>query len=137
MSEDLVTRLRAAIEERRAVAEAATQGEWIPEGNIYVGHPTNVIVDWVHQEEDQAHIVDNQPSVVRRRCQADLTELARHTPRPNSGNCPVCVTGAHWVDEGSDSDGNEYGHDELDYEASPCGFVRYLAQAYGITEEDA
>ncbi|GHE33371.1 hypothetical protein GCM10017673_40390 [Streptosporangium violaceochromogenes] len=80
--------------------------------------------------------VANQPSVVRRRCQADLAELARHTPRPDSQDCPVCVAGAHWVDEGEDGDGNEYGHDELEHEASPCGFVRYLAQAYRITEGD-
>lgn len=134
MSEDLAARLRAAIEERKTLAEAATQGEWIPDGDIYVGHPMHVVVDWVRADEDMAHIVANQPSAALRRCRADLTELARHTPRPATRDCPVCVTGAHWVDEGEDGDGNEYGHDELEYEASPCRFVRYLTEAYGITK---
>ncbi|WP_326646651.1 DUF6221 family protein [Streptosporangium sp. NBC_01755] len=77
MNEDLPARLRAAIEQRKALAEAATQGEWIDDGGIYVGHEMNGIVDHVYQDEDQAHIVANQPSAVLARCKADLDTLDR------------------------------------------------------------
>lgn len=108
MSDDQATRLRAAIEERRAVAEAATQGEWIPEGDIYVGHPMNVIVDWVRQDEDAAHIVANQPSAVLRRCEADLKLLGAHIGYYGTG----------------------------DDEGYPIPTLSILAKAYGITQEE-
>lgn len=105
----LADRLRSAIDERKKLAEAATQGEWIPEGDIYVGHPMNVIVDWVHQDEDLAHIVANQPGAVLRRCEADLKLLDAHI--------------------------DYYGTD--DDEGYPIPTLSILAEAYGVvpTEE--
>ena len=100
----LADRLRSAIEERKELAESATQGEWIPEGDIYVGHPMNVVVDWVRQDEDAAHIVANQPSTVLRRCQADLKLLDAHI--------------------------DYYGTD--DDEGYPIPTLSILAEAYGV-----
>lgn len=108
MSDDLATRLRAAIEERRAGAEAATQGEWINEGSIYVGHPTNNIVDRILADEDEEHIVANQPSQIIRDCEAHLKLIDAHI--------------------------DYYGRD--DDEGYPIPTLSILAEAYGITQEE-
>lgn len=68
--------LRAQIEARKATAEAATQGEWINEaGSIHCGHETNLVVDWIYENPDAAHIVGNQPRDAIARCDAELEIL--------------------------------------------------------------
>lgn len=68
----LVAFLRTAILAHKAVAQAATQGEWVDDGGVYVGHPMNEILDHVYQDGDRAHILANQPNAVIRKCEADL-----------------------------------------------------------------
>ncbi|OPG13655.1 DUF6221 family protein [Microbispora sp. GKU 823] len=77
--DDPITRLRAQIESRLAKTKAATQGEWEAAGGvIHVGHITNEIVEWVHDDHDAEHIAANQPSQVIRDCEADLKLLDAH-----------------------------------------------------------
>jgi hypothetical protein len=105
----LVDKLRAAIEQRKMIAEAATSGEWLDDGGIHVGHPTNPIVDHVYDSANYAFIVANQPGVILRDCVKDLALLDAHL--------------------------GYYG--ELDDEHLPSPTLTILAEAYGITEDHA
>lgn len=118
MSKDLTARLRAAIEQRRTLAEAATQGEWIDDGGIYVGHEMNEIVDHVYRGEDQAHIVANQPSTVLARCKADLAILdhcEKYLGAPQEESAAMMMWHASRLAEAT---------------------IANLAEGYGITEEE-
>lgn len=75
---DRLAWLRAQIEARKATAEAATQGEWINDGSIYVGHEMNELVDYVYEAADAVHIVGNQPRDTIARCDAELALLDQY-----------------------------------------------------------
>lgn len=78
----MVEWLRSQILARKAVAEAATKGEWDSDdgGSIHVGHPTHVVVDWIVNDEDLAHVLLQQPQDTIDRCDADLAILDRVVP---------------------------------------------------------
>lgn len=113
MSDDMLTWLRAQIEVRLAKAQAATQGVWMDDGSIWVGHHMNEIVEWVTCDEDLAHIMANQPSDAVARCEAELAILDLHAPRVpedyerwGTSDCRAC------------------------HDLTPCRTVRLLAYGY-------
>lgn len=118
---DQIEWLRTQIQDRKATAEAASQGEWVNEGgSIHVGHETNLVVDWVYERTDAAHIVDNQPRDTIARCDSELALLDLHSSSedphaPSDRTCDHCDTG------------DPYCTVDMTY---PCRTVRLLAQGY-------
>lgn len=135
MTEDLAARLLAAIDETERIARAAADGD---SGDWFVGdkwnvyrredttplddEATNALVVYDNVHDQSVHIVHNDPQAVLRRCAADRKILELHND-PVRGfstlQCATCV-GSWATEEGEDW---------------PCGTLRALAAAYGITEE--
>lgn len=117
MSEDMLTWLRSQIVTEKEAAEAATKGEWDSDdgGSIHVGHPTNVIVDWIPSTRDLDHVLRQQPRDTIARCEADLAILDEHEIHDSgfTRSCTVCF------EKGKDGD-------DVPVEA-PCRTVRLLA----------
>ena len=138
---DLHTRLRSAIEERLALAEAATPGPWAWEatgqqdnswglggvvdgdGESLSGDVTDVpdteVVDPVCYQDDghlsdAAHIAANDPTFTIRACRADLARLERHRPQ----DLTFCEGGVCWA------------CDKLP--PQPCPEVRSLAEVWEV-----
>ena len=114
---EVVEWLRSQIIADKEAAEAASKGEWVSDdgGSIHVGHPTNVVVDWILNDEDLDHVLRQQPRDTIARCEADLAILDEHEIH-DSGfgqSCTVCF---------------EEGRDGADVPVeAPCRTVRLLA----------
>lgn len=94
---DLCNRLKAAIETRLAIAEAATPGPWfamtehpqgvssqaVAEGRVEATAPDDEI--WMinttlsnRRQADARFLAANSPDIIKRQCLADLRRLERH-----------------------------------------------------------
>lgn len=58
----LVTFLRARLDELEAKAKKADSGPWTADGDVYVGHPTNRVVEYAGDNAE--HIAANDPDNV-------------------------------------------------------------------------
>jgi hypothetical protein len=150
MSDDLVTRLLAAIEETERVAQAATPGPWRYNPNKHWHKPGTC---WFEEavftgpagkdavciagtgETDHpeamaraAHIAHNDPAAVLRRCNADRYIVESHPATavfdPGSSEVPgfVCETCVQYDRYGFPMDDSSY----------PCTTLRKLAEGYGL-----
>lgn len=134
MSKDLTARLRAAIEQRQALAEAASPSPWSAnaEGDEVVAVDGITVCDGFALSGRQlratvSHIVANDPKTVLRRCRADLAILDEHKLKeawpytgPECGyGCRICALDDRQIQP-----------------EGVCRTVTLLAGAYGITEEE-
>ncbi|MBZ6211592.1 hypothetical protein KVH31_34420 [Streptomyces olivaceus] len=146
--EDILAWLDATIAGREAVArEACDGGEgrwhngWRPEGELEDGETDNgcgvgderdrtVVYDEGRPNKSQSvHIALNDPESVLRRCAADQTELARHTPTEWPTAAPaVCPSCARWNHDAA------MGDDAASPVQFPCPSILSLAEGYGWTE---
>lgn len=105
MSDDLTTRLLAAIEEVEHAARAA--------GGYYDDHVDEAC------DACAGHMVRHEPAAVMRRCQADRKIVALHCVSSDSLSRPECRTCVgNWTTE----TGEDY----------PCETLRALAEGYGL-----
>lgn len=130
---DLHTRLRSAIEERLALAQAATPGPWHQRSNDRLGDDDTEVCtrdqrtlvqvllgDQDTREEfpqaaaDARFIAANSPDWVIRACRADLARLERHRPQ----DLTFCEGGVCWA------------CDKLP--PQPCPEVRSLAEVWEV-----
>lgn len=98
--EDPVAWLRAQVEARKALAEAATQVPWEPEGDDLTDDEVWIDVDgeqWRHvicrgpqSHENMLHVALNDPRDVIARCEAELAILDEHGPDDTFGPDDVC-----------------------------------------------
>jgi hypothetical protein len=113
---DLYSRLLAAVQAHKALAEAALSS-WPSIVGVVEGDPPFVAPDLVVE-----HIGANDPAFVIRACERDLKVLQRHAPpeqddgpiRWTSCRAPNCRSNAPW----------------------PCDEIRELAPVYGIGVSD-
>lgn len=92
MSDDLITRVRAAIEEKMRIAREATAGPWVvrwQDGEVGVDvEPADRTGYYIVcpdsaaglDERDARHIALHDPQDTLRGCEADLRVLDRHVP---------------------------------------------------------
>jgi len=87
--EEPVAWLRAQVEARKALAEAATPGPWEPEGDdptddeVYIGLDDDsawrvAILRGPESHENMLHVAANDPRDVIARCEAELAILDEH-----------------------------------------------------------
>jgi hypothetical protein len=72
--DDLISWLRSVWddEERTALAVPEGRRSWhVDGGSVVAGHPTDEVVDWVHDEGAAEHIALHDPARVLRRIEAD------------------------------------------------------------------
>lgn len=144
---DLYSRLLAAVQARKALAEAATPGPWWTryggeQGYIYASQAQRLVavVDGEHADNAPApnsrHIAANDPAFVIRACERDLKVLQRH--RPTS---PVLLDMAfipaeiakHLAEVMEPMCAGHGHHVIVDPGATwPCREIRDMAPVYGI-----
>ena len=93
-------------------------------GNVYVGHPTNAVVDWAYGENAE-HIALHDPYSALLRITAEREILAGHAS--DCGDCKTCDTDA--------GDFSERGYQWRDAQPWPCRTVLLLARAWGWEEQ--
>jgi hypothetical protein len=131
--------IKAAVEQRLAVAQAATPGPWMwIAGRVMQERGRVVISDAdglaTAEPEDLAFIAANDPARIIRDCRRDLKVLARHQPYeyapaepdPYGGPDSPLLTACHWCLDYYDQ-----------YPMYPCDEIRDLAEAYDIPTGDS
>lgn len=122
-----VAALRAAIETRKALAEAArgdSDGQWFvtdpDDGRVVDSAGITIVYDEGAPSFAEAqHMAANSPAAVLRRCARDLRVLERHHPDNVE---PICCIACSW-DVG----------DAMHYEPWPCVELCDLAEDYGLS----
>jgi hypothetical protein len=117
---DLHDQIRAAIEARRGLAQAASDGPWTIHGMSIRGfthlNRSGCLVVRHTWPQEAAHIVANDPATILRHCDEDLDVLKRHA-LDEMDYCSSCF----WKD----------GEEHFLYLRS-CPEVLSLARRYGI-----
>jgi hypothetical protein len=110
MSDDLISFLRARLNEDERVARAAKPGPWRADGgSVYATHPTDEVVDYT---ESAGHIARHDPARVLHEVEAKRRIIEEHR-QEMLGWCETC-------DVPGDAKGSEIG----------CPTVRFLALPY-------
>lgn len=135
---DLHTKLRSAIEERLALAQAAWKGNgWrnavgsdeVWTGESKPGH-TPIPVGRMWNPPTAAFTAANSPDFVIRACRADLQRLERHVRTPD-GTCAAGCRGEPYMEVDWDGEVESVSWKRAEI-AWPCPEVRSLAKVYEV-----
>ena len=142
-----VAYLLAAHERAVAAARVATQGRWVADGgSVYVGHPTDLVVDWAYGDNAE-HIALHDPASALLRVEAEREILDEHAGTWGSGEPEYdyhyerAIVGpsgrTRYVEERSAEPNPPYICTTCPGYGYPCRTVLLLAKAWGWEADDA